>query len=324
MTQNLIARLSGVGRVLVTGSNGFVGSALIAFLRDHHVAVIAGVRRAPTAQTTVTPVAVMAMDVLADWSSSLAGVSVVVHCAARVHILKDQAADPLEQFRSVNTQGTLHLAKQAAACGVRRFIFLSTIGVNGSETQSVPFGPESPIIPNSPYAVSKWEAEQGLREIAVSTGMEIVIVRPPLVYGPSAPGNFSSLAAAVRRGIPLPLGGLSNLRSFVAVDNLVALLSLCVSHPAAAGNVFYVCDEEDVSTSEFIRRIASALGRNVMLVPLPVGLLRWIAGLVGRSGQVGKVVGSLQVDPSSSRRLLGWKPVVDMKQALKMALGAVQ
>lgn len=313
---------------LVTGATGFLGGALARGLAAGGHSVRAAVRDAGSAPAAalrdagVDCVEVGEIGPATSWERALEGVGTVVHCAARVHQLRDAAAHPLTEFRRVNTEGTLRLADAAAAVGVRRLVFVSTIGVNGSETSRGAFGPASPIAPNGPYALSKWEAEQGLAARAAVGGPEVVVVRPPLIYGPQAPGNFEVLVRAVRKGLPLPLGSVRNLRSFAAVDNVVELLRVCIAHPAAAGGVFYVSDGDDVSTAEFIRRIAAAAGLRARLLPVPAALLSFGAGLVGKRATLDKIAGTLQVDVSQSRERLGWAPVVTMREALEAALAS--
>lgn len=317
---------SGSMTTLVTGATGFLGGALVRRLVAGGDPVRAAVRDAGSpAAAALRAVGVDCVEVgdigpATSWSAALGGVRTVVHCAARVHQLRDTADDPLTEFRRVNTVGTLHLADAAMDAGVNRMVFVSTIGVNGSETSRGAFGPSSPIVPNSPYALSKWEAEQGLSTRAASGGPEVVVVRPPLIYGPQAPGNFDALVRAVRKGLPLPLGAVRNLRSFAAVDNVADLLRVCIDHPEAAGGVFYVSDAEDVSTAEFIRRIAAAAGLPSRLLPVPVWLLRAGAGLVGKAGTLEKIAGTLQVDISETRHRLGWAPVVTMEETLRASL----
>src|SRR5690606_37466369 len=209
-----------------------------------------------------------------NFRSALAGVNVVVHAAARAHIMNEEVVDPLREYRRVNVDGTLNLARQAAAEGVDRFIFVSSIKVNGElSSQPKPFSPNDTPAPEDAYGISKWEAEQGLKTIAKETGMEVVIIRPPLVYGPGVKGSFASMVKLVRKGVPLPLGSIRNRRSLVAVDDLVDVIVTCIDHPAAANQVFMVSDGEGVSTSELLRELGKAMGKPARLVPVPTGLL---------------------------------------------------
>lgn len=302
--------------VLVTGANGFVARALIARLRADGVAVRGTARRLVGPSPPWPVVAIGDMSGATDWRPGLDGVDTVIHCAARVHMLRDDAADPLAAFRRVNVDATVALARQAVTAGVRRLIFVSSIGVNGAETFDVPFRADDPPAPHSPYAVSKREAEAALRHIEASLGLPVVVVRPPLVYGPDAPGNFATLIRAVDRGLPLPLAAVRNRRSFVAVDNLVDLLAVALAHPAAPGQTWLVSDGDDLSTPDLIRRIARALGRHARLWPIPPALLRRSLTLAGRSDLGQSLCGSLLLDIGATRRGLGWQPLVGVDQAL--------
>ena len=255
-----------------------------------------------------------------DWSVALGGVSAVVHCAARVHVMSDTAADPLAEFRQVNVQGTLNLARQAAAVGARRFVFVSSIKVNGEATQlGRPFTADDAPAPLDAYGVSKMEAEQGLRELSAQTGMEVVIIRPPLVYGPDVKANFAAMMRWLRRGIPLPLGAIHNQRSLVALDNLVDLIVTCLSHPAADNQTFLVSDGEDVSTTELLQRMGQAMNRPARLIPVPAGLLMQAAALLGKRDVAQRLCCSLQLDIEKTRQLLNWNPPLTLDQGLKKA-----
>jgi UDP-glucose 4-epimerase len=259
----------------------------------------------------------------ADWTPLLDRIDVVIHAAARVHVMRDQAADPVVEFRRANTEGTLALARQAAAAGVKRFVFVSSIKVNGEGTlPGQPFVAKVSSAPCDPYGLSKYEAEEGLKALAAETGMEIAIVRPPLVYGPGVGANFLSMMRWISRGVPLPLGSIHNRRSLVALDNLVDLLLTCATHPAAANRVFLVSDGEDLSTTDLLRRLGRAMGKPPRLLPVPAAALRWGAAILGR-GDIGRrLCGSLQVDASETSRTLGWKPVIGVDAALVKAARA--
>ena len=306
-------------KLLVTGASGFVGSALSRSLDVQRNRVVAGVReRSLKLSSGIMQVPVG--DLLPDtnWSDALLGVDVVAHLAARVHIMQDVAADPLAEFRRVNAYGTLNLARQAASAGVRRFVFVSSVKVNGESTLlGHPFSADDEPDPQDPYGNSKHEAEVGLRKLALSTGMEVVIIRPPLVYGPGVKANFASMMAWLLRGIPLPLGAVHNKRSFVALDNLVDLIVTCLEHPAAANQTVLVSDGEDLSTTELLQRIGCALGKPARLVPVPVGVMVVAANLLGKGDVAQRLFGSLQVDSSKARDLLGWTPVVSVDEALR-------
>jgi nucleoside-diphosphate-sugar epimerase len=261
------------------------------------------------------------IDEAADWVPILEGVNVVIHAAARVHVMNDKSADPLSEYRKVNVAGTLNLASQSARAGVGRFVFVSSIKVHGEASQpGRPFRPDDAPAPVDPYGVSKLEAELGLREIESKRGMEVVIVRPPLVYGPGVRANFASMMRWVRLGIPLPLGAIHNSRSLVAIDNLGDLLVTCLSHPAAGGQTFLVSDGEDVSTTELLRRTAHAMGKKACLVPVPGLMLENVAALVGKNTLAQRLCSSLQVDIEKTRDLLGWSPPLTLNQGLKRAV----
>jgi nucleoside-diphosphate-sugar epimerase len=235
--------------------------------------------------------------------------------------MSETAANPLDAYREVNVEGTRRLAEQAAAAGVRRFVFLSSVKVNGEETTShSPFRADDPPAPKDAYGQSKWEAEEALVEIAERTGMEVVIIRPPLVYGPGVKGNFASMMKWVAKGVPLPLGAIDNRRSLVALDNLVDLITVCIDHPAAANQVFLAGDGEDLSTTELLRRVGKAMGRPARLLPVPTGLLRLGAAMLGKGDMARRLLGSLQVDISRTRDVLGWEPPVSVDEGLRRAV----
>ena len=311
-------------KVFVTGANGFVGQAVLLRLnRMSGVTAIGSVRRAVMVADASAPlVTVGELSAQTDWSGALAGVQAVVHTAARVHVMQEAASDPLAEFRRVNVQGTLNLARQAAAAGVRCFVFVSSIKVNGEATQpGQPFTADDAPAPLDAYGVSKMEAEQGLREIALQTGMEVVIIRPPLVYGPGVKANFAAMMRWLKRGVPLPLGAIHNQRSLVALDNLVDLIMTCFTHPAAANQTFLVSDGDDVSTTELLRRMSQALGRPARLLPVPVSWLKLVAAMVGKQDVAQRLCGSLQVDISKTRRLLSWTPPISLDEGLRRAAG---
>ncbi len=306
-------------RVLVTGASGFVGRGLLKELpRRGHVA-IAATRRAISRLEGAEQCFQIA-DVGADshWLPALEGIEAVIHAAARVHVMQERGADPLVEYRRVNVHGTLRLARQAAAAGVRRFVFISSIKVNGEGTDlGKPYSAGDVPAPVDPYGISKLEAEQGLLALAAETGMEVVIIRPVLVYGPGVKANFRSMMNWLSKGIPLPLGAIHNKRSLVSLDNLVDLIVTCLDHPAAANRVFLVSDGEDLSTTELLRRMGAALGKPARLLPVPAVWLETVARLFGREAIAQRLCGSLQVDIEQTRRVLGWTPPVTVDEALR-------
>jgi len=308
--------------VLITGATGFIGSALMRRLvLQGESAIVAAVRR-PQCDLPKGVRIVQVGDLLPDsrWQDALQSVKVVVHAAARVHVMNDTIGDPLAEFRRVNVLGTLNLARQAAEAGVARLVFISSIKVNGEMTlPGRAFQPHDDPAPVDPYGISKMEAELGLRDLAAQTGMEVVIVRPPLVYGPGVKANFRSMMYWLRRGVPLPLGAIDNRRSLVALDNLVDLIVRCMSHPAAANETFLASDGEDVSTTQLLRRLARALRVRARLVPIAPTVLQFGAALVGRRDIAQRLCDSLQVDISQTTGMLGWAPPVSLDKALQQA-----
>lgn len=307
-------------RVLVTGANGFVGRALCSELLRQGHEVRAAVRSVEN-QTGVTTrydfIVVGSVDEKTDWTEALSGIEVVIHLAARVHVMHDSAEDPLAAFRLVNTAGSDHLARSAANSGVRRLVYVSSIKVNGEETHAGQCYTELDMsLPQDPYGVSKWEAEQALQRIATETGLEVVIVRPPLVYGAGVKGNFIQMLRVLVKGIPLPLASVSNLRSLIYIGNFVAALLLCASHPAAAGQTYLVSDGEDLSTPDLLRQLGTALGRPARLLPCPASWLKLAGRLVGKASQMDRLLGSLQVDSGKIRRELDWHPPYTLSQGL--------
>ena len=312
-------------RVAVSGANGFVGQALAQKLASSGHQVLAYAQRSEVLTKTASVIPVTAPDLClhADWQlSSEQGIDVLVHCAARVHLMSDISTDPLTEFRRINVDGTASLARQAAAAGVHRFVFMSSIKVNGEFTEAeYLFGADDPPAPEDPYGISKHEAEQVLRHIAVDTGMEVVIIRSPLVYGPGVKANFESMMRWLKRGIPLPLGALTqNKRSMVALGNLVDLISVCLSHPAAANQTFLVSDGEDLSTTDLLQRTAAALGVNARLFSVSPMLLKSLAKLCGKEAIYQRLCRSLQIDMTKTQQLLHWKPPLSVEKGLRLAV----
>lgn len=308
-------------RVLVTGATGFVGTDLVARLHaGAGVDVVAATRFCPDGCVLHGASSVIPMEAMSpctNWMTSLHSVTAVVHLAALVHRMDDLSLESLAEYRRVNVAATINLAKQAAAAGVRRFVFVSSVKVNGEETlPGHPFTEADPPAPHDPYAISKMEAEQGLLALAAETGMEVVIIRPPLVYGPGVKANFLSMMRWLARGVPLPLGAVQNRRSLVALDNLVDLIITCLEHPAAANQIFLVSDGEDMSTTELLRRTATALGKTARLLPVSQAILASIFKMVHKGALSQRLCGSLQVDITKARNLLGWEPPVRVDAAL--------
>lgn len=297
-------------RILVTGATGFLGRAVVAHLAGRGRAVRAAVRREAGDWPAGVETAVIGdMSGATDWSAALQDVDAVVHCAARAHVLKETAADPLAQFRAVNTEATLALARQAAAAGVRRFVFISSIGVNGAETRGRPFRHDDAPQPHSPYAVSKHEAEQGLHAIAAETGLEVVVIRPPLITGPDAKGNLGTLERVIAKGLPLPFGlATRNRRDLVSLTTLCDLIDVVLDHPAATGQTFLVSDGAPVSTRALLERMAAARGLPIRLLPVPPAWLALPLKLAGKSAMASQLFGDLEVDIDHTRRTLDWAP----------------
>lgn len=308
--------------LLVTGANGWIGERLTRRLIMDGFETIAAVRSIDLTGLIQKQIGVGTIDHATVWGSALDEVRVVLHLAARVHVMADTASDPLAEFRRVNVQGTLNLARQAAAAGVRRFVFISSIKVNGESTQpGRPFTPDDAPAPTDAYGVSKMEAEQGLRELAAQTGMEVVIIRPPLVYGPGVKANFAVLLRAVQRGYPLPLGAIHNQRSLVGLDNLVDFITTCITHPKAANQTFLISDGQDLSTTELVRAMAQAAGVPARLLPVPVWALQLAGCLTGKTDAVQRLCGNLQIDSSKALTALGWKPKWSVAEGLRRAMG---
>ena len=305
--------------ILLTGSSGFVGNALSINLVKNSPIRISVRDKSKTELFTNMDIFEASLSPNQNWSSVLSGISVVIHCAARVHVMNEMAVDPLSEFRRVNVEGTLRLAHQAAVAGVRRFIFISSIKVNGEFTAlGHPFTADQIPMPSDPYGISKYEAEIGLIALAKETGMEVVIIRSPLVYGPGVKANFLSMMNWLWRGIPLPLGGVvKNRRSFVFIDNLVDMIITCINHPAAANQTFLVSDDEDISTAGLLGRMALALGRPSKLIAVPENLVKLGAKLIGRYDISQRLCGSLQVDIRKTKDLLGWSPPVSVDEGLR-------
>ena len=304
---------------LVTGAAGFIGQALCSDLAARGFQVLGAVRRQEEAhpKSQVQYLIVGEMQENTDWSAALEGINFVVHLAARVHVMGDSALNPLAEYRRVNVAMTMNLARQSAKAGVKRFVFISSIKVNGERTPfGQPFTAEDVPHPADPYGVSKFEAEKLLLELAQETGMEVVIIRPVLVYGPGVKANFRQMMYWLQKRVPLPLKALDNRRSLLSIDNLVDLIATCLGHPAAANQIFLASDDEDISISGLLQRTGDALGKSAWLLPIPIVILRGGAMLAGQNAVVQRLCDSLQVDISKTRRVLGWTPPIKMDQAL--------
>ncbi|MDH0304887.1 MULTISPECIES: NAD-dependent epimerase/dehydratase family protein [unclassified Pseudomonas] len=303
--------------VLVTGGAGFVGQAVCDRLERDAVQVTKTVRTLNDEQKAArNAVALGDIGADTDWRSVLEGIDVVVHLAARAHVLKESHAEPLVEFRRVNVDAALALAQQAAAAGVKRFVFISSIGVNGNVTGETPFAEHSRPAPHAPYAQSKLEAEEALERFTKTTSMELVIIRPPLVYAAHAPGNFRRLLQLVASGIPMPFASINNRRSMIALDNLADFITCCVRHPAAGGQTFLISDDEDLSLPGILHLLGEGMGKKVRLLPVPSSLMAAGAGLLGKKNLYTQLCCSLQVDSSKCRELLGWVPPLSASDAL--------
>ena len=301
---------------MITGATGFIGRAVAEKLlhENYHVFELG---RTPSGLETQGFIEIPRLDASVLLEPAIPPVDVIIHTAARVHVMKETDTDPIQAFRKINTEATLALAKQAASAGVKRFIFLSSIKVNGESTPlGKAFNEHVARIPDDPYALSKYEAECGLFDISRATGMEVVVIRPPLVYGPGVKGNFSSMMKWVEKGIPLPLGAVHNKRSFLALGNLVSFIQMCIEHPKATNQTFVLADRDDVSTTQLVRDIAEVMSKKVVLIPIPVKFMCVIATLLGKKLWIARLFGSLQIDCSKAQDLLGWKPEISMKQQL--------
>ncbi|MBA3536188.1 MAG: SDR family oxidoreductase [Tatlockia sp.] len=313
-----------VKNILLTGATGFVGQQLLKKLAEQNDYALRIAVRTPKAQLFAPEICIYrSIDLSAqtNWTEVIEGCDLVIHAAARAHIMNEKAKEPLQEFRKVNTEGTLKLAAQAASSGVKRFIFISSIKVNGESTfANKPFSADDLPNPQDPYAISKYEAEQGLQELAAKTGMEVVIIRPPLVYGPGVKGNFQRMLFWLQKGLPIPLGAVTNKRSFVSIENLNSLILTCISNPRAANQVFLVSDGDDLSTTELLSRIGHLVNKPARLLPIPQILLSWAATLVGRKEIFERLCGSLQLDINKTKDMLDWKPQISVNEALEKML----
>ncbi|EAQ53095.1 MULTISPECIES: SDR family oxidoreductase [Vibrio] len=308
-------------RIVVTGSTGFVGSRVVELARERDWAVTPVVRKqiGPLTNSLVVP----SIGASTDWSGSFEGVDCVVHCAARVHQMNEVEQDAVIAYRDINTLGTLNLAKQAADAGVKRFVFVSSIKVNGEFSEpNLPFGPNLNNTPQDPYSLSKYEAEVEVAKLSKDTGLEVVIIRPPLVYGPGVKANFLSMMRLIDKGIPLPFGAIKNRRSLVYLDNLSSLILVCCEHPLAPGHTFLASDDHDVSTTQLMRTIALSMGKTPRLIPVPMSWIELSASVLKKQQVAQRVCGNLQVDICLTKEILGWTPPVTFKQGIKRTVEA--
>ena len=300
--------------ILVTGANGFIGRAVIADLRSRKIDAVGAVRREPGEGE----VEVGNIGPDTDWKTALPQVDCIIHTAARVHVMRETTNEPLERYRAVNVAGTVNLARQACEAGASRFIYLSSIKVIGEFTTSgMPFTADNLPNPSDPYATSKREAEDALRSLSRETGLEVVIIRPPLVYGPGVKGNFERMMRWISRGLPLPLGAINNRRSLAGLGNLTDLIMRCIDHPDAANQTLLVCDGEDLSTTALLVRLGDALGTTPRLIPVPESILKSAARLLGKEVIAQRLIGSLQIDITKTRDLLGWQPPYTVDEELR-------
>ncbi len=311
-------------KILLTGATGFVGRQLVDALANDFEFIVQAAVRGDVSGLFSPAIAIHQIDNISsetDWSAAIEGCDTVIHLAARVHVMKENASNPLQAFRQVNVEGTLNLARQAAEQGVKRFIYVSTIKVNGEKTAvNQAFKPDDKPNPQDAYAISKHEAETGLQSLASETGMEVVIIRPPLIYGPAVKGNFHRMMQSLKRGIPLPLGAIKNKRSLLFVGNLVDLIICCINHPNAANQVFLASDDEDISTTELLQKLGQKLGKPSRLIPFPEGFIKAIAALVGKKSIAQRLCGSLEIDISHTKSLLDWTPPVSVDEGLQQTV----
>ena len=312
-----------MSNILITGASGFIGSRLCEILLQNNNNVKAVTRNKLLSGNFIesenfSNIVIKDINGSTQWEEQLANIDCVIHLAARVHIMNDLSDDPIKKYRDLNTLSTINLARQAVKAGVKRFIYLSTIKVNGEYTLvNTPFKASDHANPSDPYALSKLEAEKSLLALSSKEKIEVVIIRPPLVYGPGVKANFLSMMSWVNRGVPLPLGLIQNKRSLVALDNLVNLIEVCILHKEAANEVFLVSDDEDLSISELLSKIAKALDKPNRLLPIPLILIKLIFNVLGKKDLSRRLLGSLQVDINKTKNILNWKPIVSIDQALK-------
>ncbi|MEZ8397130.1 UDP-glucose 4-epimerase family protein [Vibrio splendidus] len=307
--------------ILVTGSTGFVGANVVVLARERDWKVTSVVRK--QIESITNSLVIDSINSSTDWSGAFDGVDCVVHCAARVHQMNESEQDALAAYQEVNTLGTLNLAKQAAEAGVKRFVFVSSIKVNGEFSElNLPFEPNLKNTPQDPYGLSKYEAEVELAKLSKETGLEVVIIRPPLVYGPGVKANFLSMMRLIDKGIPLPFGAIKNQRSLVYLDNLSDLILTGCEHPVAPGHTFLASDDHDVSTTQLMQTIAHAMGKSPRLIPIPMSWIQAGSSVLNKQHIAQRICGNLQVDIGLTKEILGWKPPVSFDQGIKRTVEA--
>jgi len=311
-------------KILLTGASGFVGRGLaVSLMEQGHPVRIA--IRSPVELAGAEKALITEIDNHTAWGRHLKGIDTVIHCAGRAHVMNDLFADPLPEYRRINVGGTVNLARQAAKAGARRFIFISTVKVNGEQTlPGQPYSERDAPFPQNPYAISKYEAEQALLDLAKETGLEVVIIRPALVYGSGVKANFFTMLRMVRLGVPLPFGSIENKRSFIYLENLQSLIIRCIAHPKAVNQVFLASDGNDLSTTELLRYCASAMGVSIFLLPIPESWCVLGASMLGQGDAIQRLCGTLQVDISKARKLLGWEPPVSVQAGLQKTVQNLQ
>ena len=308
-----------MSKILITGGNGFVGKAICEKLKTHNYILNITSRNNLSQQASGLNVYnVGEIDQKNNWLDALDGVNCVIHCAGKTHVINGSIDNSLFSFRKVNVDGTINLARQAVSCGVKRFIFLSSIKVNGESTEiSSMFNYDDIPKPEDSYGISKWEAEKELWKISKQTGLEVIVIRAPLVYGPKVKGNLKRLINLIHLGAPLPFSLIKNKRSMIGIDNLVDVIIRCIFHPTAAKKTFLVSDEEDLSTPDLIKHIAFSMKRSAILFPLPISLLKFFGFILGKKNEINKLIGSLKVDISYTKEILNWEPSLCVKDGIK-------
>jgi nucleoside-diphosphate-sugar epimerase len=311
-----------MSNLLITGANGFIGKVLIKRLSQDGHLVNALVRKKIEVPYSNETFLIPSINAKTNWAELLKDRDVVIHLLARVHIMDDKATDPLMEFRNINVDVTIALAKEAAKQGIKRFVFLSSVKVNGESTSNEPFSETNLAHPQDAYAISKWEAEEALWQISKETGMEIVIIRSPLVYGPNVKANFLKMMQYVKQGIPLPLGSIQNKRSLIGIDNLVDFITTTISHPKAANQTFLISDDEDISTTNLLRRIGECMEKPARLIPISPKILSFLFKIIGRQDFGDRLLGSLEVDITKAKKLLAWSPPFTLNEGLRATVNS--